>query len=49
MEQGLWNLCCGPGLPRAYLGIRGREQEREQEREEAMTAFRRRREDARQI
>ena len=49
MEQGLWNLFFATGLPQAYLAIRGREQEREQEREEAMTAFRRRREDARQI
>ena len=49
MERELWNLFFATGLPQAYLAIRGRELEREQERQEAMTAFRRRRGDTRQI
>ena len=42
MEQGLWTLFFETGLPQAYLAIRGRELERERERDEgrATTAFR---------
>ena len=39
MEQRLWDLFFATGLPQAYLAIRGRELERGQMREAAMTAF----------
>lgn len=40
MEQGLWQLFFATGLPQAYLAIQGREQERDREGAEAVTAFR---------